>query len=397
MTAQLESTASTNRRGRLVMVGTGITAVSQMTLEAVGYIQRADVVFYHVTNGPAATHIRKLNANAVDLYEYYGEGKKRRITYVEMAELMLREVRRGLTVVGVFHGHPGYFVSPARRALAIASLEGHETAMLPGVSAPDCMFSDLRVDPGVYGCQIVMASRVFQKKSIIAKTGHVVFLQVSAVGDSGFSFSGYKNGTLPDFIEKLIQIYGEEQDSVYYMASIFPGFEPVINARKLSDYRDAATLQSIGAGILYLPPKGVTLASLQSAQSFTAGTAYGDFETSVVEKLDAHQTPAEFRLRQASEPLYRAMAELGTDAQARELYLRSPSEFVNRFPELSMEERRAMERRDIGAVRAASTFLWSNYRALGANMARENGVDPQENGSPEKTTPSLCDPRSITD
>src|SRR5580698_7802074 len=148
--------SSAHRRGSLVIVGTGITAISQMTLEAIGYIQRADIVFYHVTNGAAATHIRKLNPRAVDLYEYYGEGKKRRITYIEMAELMLREVRRGLTVVGVFHGHPGYFVSPARRSLAIASLEGHETIALPGVSAPDCMFSDLRVDPGVFGCQILM-------------------------------------------------------------------------------------------------------------------------------------------------------------------------------------------------------------------------------------------------
>jgi Tetrapyrrole (Corrin/Porphyrin) Methylases len=325
-----------------------------------GYIQRADVVFYHATNGPAATHVRKLNPNAVDLYEYYGEGKKRRATYVEMAELMLREVRRGLTVVGVFHGHPGYFVSPARRALAIASIEGYETAMLPGVSAPDCMFSDLRVDPGVFGCQILMASRVFQPDAVIAITGHVVFLQVGAVGDPGFSFSGYKNATLPAFFEKLIGLYGEEQDSVYYMASIFPGFEPFVATRRLADYRSEEALAAVGSGILYLPPKGLSVSSLHAAQSFAGGEAYGAFESKVVRKLDDHKTPSEFRLRRASEPLFRAMVELGTSAQARELYQRSPGEFVSRFPSLSANERSALESRNIGAVRAASTVTWSD-------------------------------------
>jgi precorrin-6B methylase 1 len=367
------------------MVGTGIAAISQITLEAVAYIRRADVVFYHVTNGPAATHVRKLNPNAVDLYEYYGEGKKRRITYVEMAELMLREVRRGLTVVGVFHGHPGYFVSPARRALAIASLEGHETATLPGVSAPDCMFSDLRVDPGVFGCQILMASRVFKEDCILATTGHLVFLQVGAVGDRGFSFSGYKNSTVSEFIEKLIGVYGAEQDSVYYMASLFPCFEPEIVVRKLSEYRDPTALQTIGSGILYLPPKGVTVASLQSVQAFTADQAYGPFESKVVAKLDRHSTPPEFRLRRASDALYRALFELGTSALGRELYLRSPSEFISRFPDLTEEERDALENRSGTAVRAVSTFLWSTYQESrpDADTGQQLSSDP-------------CDPNTIT-
>jgi len=393
MTEHNGSLTSADRQGRLVIVGTGITAISQMTLEAMGYIQRADVVFYHVTNGPAATHIRKLNPNAVDLYEYYGEGKKRRVTYVEMAELMLREVRRGRTVVGVFHGHPGYFVSPARRALAIASLEGYETAMLAGVSAPDCMFSDLRVDPGVFGCQILMASRVFQPDALIAITGHVVFLQVGAVGDSGFSFSGYKNATLPAFFEKLIGLYGEEQDSLYYMASIFPGFEPFIVARRLADYRDQEALAGIGAGILYLPPKGLSVSSLQSAQAFSANQAYGAFESKVVRKLDHHKTPSEFRLRRASEPLFRAMVELGTSAHARELYQRSPREFVSQFPALSAEERRALESKSIGAVRAASTVTWSAKHP--PEPESENKLNP-EGDPPNKAVSNPCDQRITT-
>ena len=146
-----------------------------------------------------------MSRESVDLYEYYDEDKRRKTTYVQMSELMLREVRKGRLVVGAFHGHPGFFVFPARRALAIASAEGYQTAMIPAISAPDCMFADLRVDPGRFGCQILMASRVFSADVIVATTGHVVFLQVSAVGDRRFSYSGYKDNKLGLFFERLIE------------------------------------------------------------------------------------------------------------------------------------------------------------------------------------------------
>jgi Tetrapyrrole (Corrin/Porphyrin) Methylases len=345
------------KQGRLIVAGTGITAISQMTSEALSYIRGADVVFYHVNSGVTATQIRELNPNAVDLYEYYGEGKRRRITYVEMAELMLREVRRGLTVVGVFYGHPGYFVHPARRALAIAHMEGHETTMLAAVSAVDCLFSDLRVDPGVFGCQVLMANRLLTSDVILATTCHVVFLQVSAVGDSGFSFSGYKNANPGPFFDKLIECYGEEQESVYYMAAILPGFDPVVTVRNLAVYRSAEVRASIGAGILYLPPRGMTVESLTPLQSFPAGNPYSPFEVGIVAELDNHRTPAEFKLRRASAPLYRAMIELGTNPEARQLYSHSPGEFVARFPDLTVKERKAVQRKSSGAVRAVTTFV----------------------------------------
>jgi uncharacterized protein YabN with tetrapyrrole methylase and pyrophosphatase domain len=140
-----------------------------------------------------AAHIHELNANAIDLYEYYGEGKLRNITYVQMAELMLREVRRGRSVVGLFHGPPGYFVKSGRRALAIAEMEGFETVLLPGISATDCLFSDLRIDPGVIGVQIMKAGHVLRENVSLATDNHVVLIQIGSVGDNTFSFTGFKH------------------------------------------------------------------------------------------------------------------------------------------------------------------------------------------------------------
>jgi hypothetical protein len=48
------------------------------------------------------------------------------------------------------------------------------------------------------------------------------------VGDNTFSFTGYKKSKLDELFEKLISLYGEQHDSVYYVAPIFPGFDPVM-------------------------------------------------------------------------------------------------------------------------------------------------------------------------
>jgi len=71
MTNVLDEVSSRSHRGRLTIVGSGIQAISQMTIEALSYIQNADVVFYHATNGVTASQIVALNPNSVDLYEYY--------------------------------------------------------------------------------------------------------------------------------------------------------------------------------------------------------------------------------------------------------------------------------------------------------------------------------------
>jgi uncharacterized protein YabN with tetrapyrrole methylase and pyrophosphatase domain len=105
---------------------------------------------------------------------------------------MLEPVRSGHKVVGIFYGHPGFFVSPAHRALAIAQDEGYSARMLPGISCEDCLFADLRVDPASHGCQTVEATEVLVRNRPLQTTSNVVILQVSSIGKTGFNFSGFK-------------------------------------------------------------------------------------------------------------------------------------------------------------------------------------------------------------
>ena len=345
-----------NHKGQLTVVGTGIQAISQMTVESLSYIEAADVVFFHATNGVTASHILSLNPNAIDLYAYYGEDKKRTITYIQMAELMLSEVRRGKYVVGVFYGHPGYFVSPARRALAIAAAEGYATMLLPGVSATDCLFADLRIDPGVGGCQVLMASKVLSEDCVLATNGHVVFLQINAVGDATFSFSGYKETKFTEFIRRLIQFYGETQDACYYMAAVLPGFAPEIWTRSLGELVRPEVRPKVGSGVLYLPPKGVSVDALTSYQAFKGRVPYGRREAEAIASLEAHRLPRGFLLRRASAALLKAFSDIGSSALAREAFNRDPDLYLASYADLRQNERDAIASRKVAAVRRVTTW-----------------------------------------
>ena len=72
---------------------------------------------------------------------------------------MLAEVRAGRRVCGAFYGHPGVFTRVPNKAIAQARAEGFEAHMEAGVSAEDCLYADLGIDPGEVGCQQYEASQ----------------------------------------------------------------------------------------------------------------------------------------------------------------------------------------------------------------------------------------------
>lgn len=117
---------------------------------------------------------------------------------------MLREVRSGLRVVGVFYGHPGNFVSPTRRALAIARDEGYVAKMLPGISADDCLFADLLIDPCYPGLQTVEATDVLVRNRPLQTSSHVVIYQVGVICKSGFDFHSIEVSAMQSTISPLL-------------------------------------------------------------------------------------------------------------------------------------------------------------------------------------------------
>ena len=252
-----ESSAPTStKKGRVAFVGTGLKSIAHMTLESVSEIENADIVFYHATDGVTASFIQSLNPNTHDLYQYYGNGKRRNATYIQMSEVILQAVREGKNVVGVYYGHPGVFVKPIRRVMGLARQEGHEAIMYPGITSMDYLFADLEVDPSKNGCQILEASDMFVRNRRLCTDSHVIILQIGAFGDNTFSFNGYPKKKFDLLVEYLIEYYGPDASCTVYRGSNFPGIDSekaTFSLRELLD-KDVQAKHIKGVSTLYVPP-----------------------------------------------------------------------------------------------------------------------------------------------
>ena len=94
------------RRGMLIVVGTGIQWGGQTTLAARAAIEKADCVLFAVADEHTAHWIRTLAPGAESL-RYPRDGRPRKQIYREMVERIVSEVRNGKKVCTVFYGHPG--------------------------------------------------------------------------------------------------------------------------------------------------------------------------------------------------------------------------------------------------------------------------------------------------
>jgi len=243
-----------HKKGSLTIVGSGIKAVSHLTLEALNYIDNADVVYYVVADPETEMFIKKRNPNSIDLYEWYDDNKLREETYVQMAEIMLQSVRSGKNTVGVFYGNPAVFAAPTHRAINIARSEGYEAKMLPGISSIDCLFADLGVDPAVNGCQIFEATDLLLHNRQVNVDQQLIILQAGSVGDFGFNFNGFNNDKLDVLLDFLIDKYGENHEVIHYIANIFSFQQPLIERMPLSELKNSKK-KLTGISTLYIPPK----------------------------------------------------------------------------------------------------------------------------------------------
>jgi uncharacterized protein YabN with tetrapyrrole methylase and pyrophosphatase domain len=238
--------------GSLVVVGTGIKTVGHLTAEAIAWIQKADKVLYVVSDPIAEASIVRLNpAGAESLSGLYSEGKARIDTYNAMIDRILACVRSGLLTCAAFYGHPGVFVYPSHEAIRRARSERFSARMLPGISAEDCLFADLGIDPAVCGCQTYEATDFLIHSRRIDPSSSVILWQIGVVGDTTFKSNGYDLTALPLLVERMLQYYPAGHIVWVYEAAVFPGCDPVI--RPVPLYALGQTALS-AASTLYVPP-----------------------------------------------------------------------------------------------------------------------------------------------
>jgi hypothetical protein len=216
--------------GSLVVVGTGIRSVGQLTAEAVAHMKAASKVFYLVSEPVSEFIIQALHpSDSHSLYVHYNEGGNRKDSYEAMVGQILSAVRDGHRTCAVFYGHPGVFAFPSHESIRRARAEGFDAKMLPAISAEDCLFADLGVDPALTGCQSYEATDFLLNDKVIDTTSQLILWQIGVVGDVTFRRNGFHLGECLTLLQsRLTSLYGPTHQAYVYEAAILPGLPPRI-------------------------------------------------------------------------------------------------------------------------------------------------------------------------
>ena len=212
-----------------------MTLGSHLTPLARSHIERADVIFAALSDAIVEKWLQRLHPDVRSLQPYYREGKSRMKTYREWVAVMMVEVRAGKRVCGVFYGHPGIFAWSPHKAIEMARAEGYEAHMEPGISAEDCLYADLGIDPGRYGCQHFEASQLLFYERRIDPAGYLVLWQVGLVGD--WSLARFQTGPAyrQVLVERLNQDYPLDHPVIVYRGATLPIEKPRVRRIALRD------------------------------------------------------------------------------------------------------------------------------------------------------------------
>lgn len=251
MTNPIPSVSNATPRGSLACVGLGMTLGSHLTPLARSHIEQADVVFAGLSDGVVELWLQRLHPDVRSLQPYYKKGKSRMKTYREWVELMMTEVRAGKKVCGVFYGHPGIFAWSPHKAVEVARAEGFAAHMEPGISAEDCLYADLGIDPGRFGCQHLEATQLLYYNRRIDPAGYLVLWQVGLVGDR--SLARFETGSAYRqlLVDLLSQYYPLDHEVTIYRGATLPIEKPRIRRLAL---RDLPAVPLTAEETVVLPP-----------------------------------------------------------------------------------------------------------------------------------------------
>ncbi|GGA02770.1 hypothetical protein GCM10011408_25290 [Dyella caseinilytica] len=214
-----------------------MTLGSHLSPLARSHIQQADVVFAALSDAIVEMWLEHLHPDVRSLQPYYGDGtnKSRAVTYREWVEVMMAEVRAGKRVCAVFYGHPGIFAWSPHEVIRLARAEGFRAHMEPGISAEDCLYADLGIDPGRLGCQHYEASQLLFYETPINPCACLVLWQVGLVGDR--SMTRFSTGT--EYRQVLVDVlsrdYPLDHEVIIYRGATLPIEQPRIRHVALRD------------------------------------------------------------------------------------------------------------------------------------------------------------------
>ena len=235
----------------LAVVGIGIEVPAHVTAETKARLECADEVLFLVADPLAASWITSVNPRSRSLHTHFRPGGVRSEAYAAIVEDILGRVRRGGEVCVALYGHPGVYAWLSHEVIRRADGEGISARMLPAVSAEDCFFADLGVDPGASGCQSYDATDLLIRRRELDPSAALILWQVAIVGRVDCVPEGDLSQLLPLLVEYLERYYPSDHEVVAYAASPYPFLKPIIRRFPLSSLPESEIPR---LSLLYIPP-----------------------------------------------------------------------------------------------------------------------------------------------
>jgi uncharacterized protein YabN with tetrapyrrole methylase and pyrophosphatase domain len=149
----------------IYIVGLGILHPNQITREVEAALCRSNEVLFVERSDALESYLATISTKLTDLATAaYQEGADRLEAYDTMAAMVIDAALDHPPVTFALYGHPLIFAYPPFQILQIAPLLNLRVKILPGISALDCLFVDLKLDPAQQGLQIYEATDLLLRR-----------------------------------------------------------------------------------------------------------------------------------------------------------------------------------------------------------------------------------------
>jgi len=238
------------------IAGLGITTAGQITREVEQAIRGSNEVLYLDTGVATRPFLESLCPRVTSLYEItYSEEQARESGYSRMAARVVESARDHAPVTLAIHGHPLVAAKAPFLVMERAHALGLRVRVLPGVSAIDTVFADLRLDPVVHGIQMYEATDLLLRRRPLQPDVPALIWQIGPIETCLHTMRISNSRRFERFVAHLSLFYPARHEVVAIYSSPHPLLPPKILRFALEDMgRHAAEIHS--GFSLYIPPMG---------------------------------------------------------------------------------------------------------------------------------------------
>jgi uncharacterized protein YabN with tetrapyrrole methylase and pyrophosphatase domain len=229
------------------VLGLGVRAVTQITLESNYLLQQMEQVFHCEYDPRVSEYLADIGCTEVNLKHLYEDGRPREEAYQDICDTIVEAAKAGAKCAYLAPGNPTFLNTIVFKLRESTSRYGIPFFVYSGVSSIDTLVTDLFIPVEVTGLQCFEATHFVRMKPVIDVRVPLVLFQPSVVEAydvrriAGVYLPGVK--ILQDV---LIELYGTDQKWILLRSAMSLDDSPVIATGVLSDLVEKASHLRLG-------------------------------------------------------------------------------------------------------------------------------------------------------